>query len=91
VLPTATRAVETINPSGSTAGIAVTATAQPAGATAAYLDLCFTPRGRTFSRLAAADTLQPMTGVIDIVVGGAAPMLQRHINVLPNGMARVSL
>lgn len=93
---TATREVESFNPSksgatGNFAGVTISVTAQPSGSTAANLDLCFTPRGRTFSRLLAADTLQPMTGVIDITVGRAAPMLQRHVNVMPNGMARVSL
>ena len=93
---TATRVVETFNPSasgstGSYAGVSVSVTAQPSGNTASTLDLCFTPRGRTFSRLLTADTLQPMTGVIEITVGRAAPMLQRRVNVLPNGMARVAL
>ncbi|MEI9939653.1 MAG: type II secretion system protein [Pseudomonadota bacterium] len=93
-VPTATRVVDHFNPSAATsiyAGISVSVTAQPAGSTASILDLCFTPRGRTFSRLLETNTLAPMTGVIDIVVGRAAPMLQRHVNVLPNGMARVSL
>jgi prepilin-type N-terminal cleavage/methylation domain-containing protein len=95
-VPTDTREVETFNPSlsgatGPYAGVLVSVIAQPSGSTASTLDLCFTPGGRTFSRLVAANALQPMTGVIDIVVGRAAPMLQRHVNVLPNGMARVSL
>ena len=91
---TQTRVVETFNPGGSTGtyeGVLVGVTTQPGGAVASSLDLCFTPRGRTFSRTLAADALAPMTGVIDIQVGRAAPMLQRHVNVLPNGMARVSL
>lgn len=87
---TATRVVDTFTPTGTT-GVAVSVTTQPANVTASNLDLCFTPRGRTFSRLIAANALAPMTGVIDITVGQAAPMLQRHINVLPNGMARLSL
>jgi type IV fimbrial biogenesis protein FimT len=95
-LATATREVEQFNPSasgpnGSYAGVVVTVLAQPSGTTAADLDICFTPRGRTFSRLVTANTLEPMTGVIEIVVGRPAPMLQRHVNVLPNGMARVAL
>jgi len=95
-LATATRLVDQFNPgqsgsSGSFAGVSTSVTTQPSGTAATYLDLCFTPRGRTYSRTLAADTLQPMTGVIDIQVGRAAPMLQRHVNVLPNGMARVAL
>jgi type IV fimbrial biogenesis protein FimT len=91
---TDTREVEHFNPSvsgstGNYAGISVSVTAS--GATASTLDLCFTPSGRSFSRVLAASALQPMTGVIDISVGRAAPMLQRRVSVLPNGMARVSL
>jgi len=95
-LATATREVEHFNPSlsganGTFAGVKVAVTAQPSGTVATNLDVCFTPRGRTFSRLVTANTLQPMTGLIEIVVGRAAPMLQRRVNVLPNGMARVAL
>ncbi|HET7543010.1 MAG TPA: type II secretion system protein [Polyangiaceae bacterium] len=93
-LATEVREVERFNPSptaGVYSGITVAVTAQPSGQNAPTLDLCFTPRGRTFSRLDAGTPLSPMTGVIDIVVGRAAPLLQRHVNVLPNGMARVSL
>jgi type IV fimbrial biogenesis protein FimT len=93
-LPAQTRVVETFNPDGATgsyAGVLVGVRTQPGGTVASTLDLCFTPRGRTFSRTLSADALAPMTGVIDIQVGRAAPMLQRRVNVLPNGMARVSL
>ncbi|HEY0466226.1 MAG TPA: type II secretion system protein [Polyangiaceae bacterium] len=92
--PGATRLIETFNPSLSGtvyAGVAVSVSAQPAGDVASNLDLCFTPRGRTFSRLATGAPLQPMTGVIDVTVDRGADTLQRHVNVLPNGMARVSL
>ncbi|HKO47409.1 MAG TPA: type II secretion system protein [Polyangiaceae bacterium] len=92
---TETREVEKFNPTqtganGIYAGVAVSVITQPAGATAATLDVCFTPSGRSFSRVVTASTLQPMTGVVEIVVGRAG-MLQRRVNVLPNGMARVSL
>jgi type IV fimbrial biogenesis protein FimT len=91
-VPSATRVVETFKPSetGLYSDITVKVTEQPAANTTSFLDLCFTPRGRTFSRNVAANALQPMTGVIDIVVGRAAPMLQRHVNVMPNGMARLA-
>lgn len=89
-----TRVVEQFNPTASGAtglfgGVNVSVTAQPGNVTGSSMDLCFTPRGRSYSRVDAAP-LQPMTGVIDIVVGRAAPMLQRHVNILPNGMARLS-
>ena len=89
---TATRQVETFNPSptGPFEGVVITVATQPGSAVATNLALCFTPRGRTFARTVPANALQPMTGLIDITVGRAA-MLQRHVNVLPNGMARVSL
>jgi prepilin-type N-terminal cleavage/methylation domain-containing protein len=92
---TETREVEKFNPSlsgstGTYAGVSVSVTAQPSGATAATLDLCFAPSGRSFSRMLSASALQPMTGVVEIVVGRAG-MLQRRVNVLPNGMARVAL
>ena len=94
-LPAETRVVETFNPSGSStglyAGVLVTVTSQPSGSTASNLDVCFTPRGRTFSRELSANPLAPMTGVVEIQVGRAAPMLQRRVNVLPNGMARMAL
>ena len=88
---TATRQVETFNPSpGVFEGLAITVAMQPGSSVATSLDLCFTPRGRTFSRTVPGNALQPMTGLVDITVGRAA-MLQRHVNVMPNGMARVSL
>jgi type IV fimbrial biogenesis protein FimT len=95
-VPTATRLVETFNPSvsgttGNFAGVSVSITERPSGNAATTLDLCFSPRGRAFSRLVPSNALSPMSGVIDITVGRAAPMFQRHVNVMPNGMARVAL
>jgi len=94
--PTQTRVVETFNPAasgdfGTFGGVSVSITEQPSGTAASLLNICFTPRGRTFSQVVAASPLQPMTGVIDINVGRAAPKLQRQVNILPNGMARVAL
>jgi prepilin-type N-terminal cleavage/methylation domain-containing protein len=94
--PAASRLVETFNPSvsgltGNFAGVLVGITERPSGSAASTLDLCFTPRGRTFSRNTPTNALLPMTGVIDITVGRASPMFQRHVNILPNGMARVAL
>jgi len=91
---TQTRLVEQFNPaaSGSTglfAGVTVNVKA-PDGSTTPTLDVCFTPRGRTFNRTLPANSLDVMSGVIDVQVGRDS-MLQRHVNVLPNGMARVAL
>lgn len=94
--PAATRLVERFNPTAASgpngiySGVVVSVT-EPSGSAASTLDLCFSPRGRAFSRVLVGSPLQPMTGVIDITVGRAAPAFQRHINVLPNGMARVAL
>ncbi len=95
-VPTATREVEHFNPSqsgstGNYADVLIAVTAFPSGVNPSSMDLCFTPSGRTFSRFVAASALSPMTGVIEINVGRAAPMWQRRVSVLPNGMARVSL
>jgi prepilin-type N-terminal cleavage/methylation domain-containing protein len=88
-LATDTRVVEKFKPTADPE-ILVSVSAPPSAGNAAILDLCFTPTGRSFSRVLAGSPLSPMTGVIDITVGRAG-MLQRHVNVLPNGMARVSL
>jgi type IV fimbrial biogenesis protein FimT len=95
-LPTATREVDKFNlgqsvAAGNYQGVLVGITMQPSGSATSTLDVCFTPRGRTFSRTVPANPLDPMTGVIQITVGRAAPMLQRQVNILPNGMARVAL
>lgn len=91
-LATATREVETFNPltSGLYEGVTISAKTQPSNTVATDMSVCFTPRGRTFSRLSSAQPLVPMTGVIDFQVGRAG-RFQRHVNVLPNGMARVAL
>ena len=93
-VPTATRLVEKLTPSGVTgiySGITVSVATQPGSSVTSTLDLCFTPRGRSFSRTALSNPLQPMTGVVEITVGRATPMLQRRVNILPNGMAQVAL
>ena len=90
---TATRQVESFAPiaSGADSGVTVTVTPKPGTAAASLLDLCFSPRGRTFSRTVAANALAPMTGTIDVTVGRGVNTLQRHITVLPSGMARLAL
>ena len=85
------RVVETFNPSGGSSGISVGVRQQPGDQTTTFLDLCFTPRGRTFTRTVSGQPLQVMTGMVDITVGRASPMLQRLVNIMPNGMARVAL
>jgi len=92
----ATRVVETFTPSasgpnGTYAGVAVSVAAQPSNTTATLLDLCFSPRGRSFSRLLSTSPLAPMTGTVNVTVSRGVGTLQRHVTVLPNGMARLAL
>ncbi len=90
--PTAVNVVETYTPSvwvGS--GLSVTVVAQPANTTAAVLDMCFSSRGRTFSRLLTASALAPMTGTVDVAVSRGTNTLTRHVTILPSGMARLAL
>jgi len=55
------------------------------------LDLCFSPRGRTFSRTNPANVLAPTTAMVDVAVTRTAnPGNIRNVSVLPNGMARLS-
>ena len=95
-VPAATREVEHFDPaaSGATglyAGVILAITAKPAGTPAPTLDTCFSPHGRTFSRLSGANPLAPMVGTFDISVSRGSNNLQRHVSVLPSGMARLAL
>lgn len=96
-LATTTREVEHFDPSASSGatglyqGLTLAITAQPSGTTATTLDICFSPRGRSYTRLSTANPLLPMTGIFDIQIGRGANTLQRHVSVLPNGMARLAL
>src|SRR5207237_2012381 len=55
------------------------------------LDVCFSPRGRTFARTNAASSLVPSTGMIGVAVTRTATGKTRNVSILPNGMARLSL
>jgi type II secretory pathway pseudopilin PulG len=54
-------------------------------------DMCFTPRGRTFSRTNVANPLVPTTGMVDVAVTRTKTGNKRNVSILPNGMARLSL
>ena len=60
-----------------------------AGGIQSTLDVCFSPRGRTFARTTAA--FVPSTTMIDVAVTRAATGKTRNVSILPNGMARLSL
>jgi prepilin-type N-terminal cleavage/methylation domain-containing protein len=93
---TGTRLVETFNPSASGttgiyAGVTVSVSVQPGNTVAALHEMCFSPHGRTFTRTVAANALAPMSGTVNITVSRGSGTLQRQVNVLPNGMARLAL
>jgi type IV fimbrial biogenesis protein FimT len=54
-----------------------------------YAEICFTPRGRTFIRHAAADAFEPLIGVARIEVENTKTTLVRQVLVPPSGAARV--
>jgi prepilin-type N-terminal cleavage/methylation domain-containing protein len=82
------RVVGSFDPTGY-AGVTETFT-NSSGTTLSYLDLCFTPRGRTFSRTVAAAAMSPITSVTNVAVTRTATNNIRNVSILPNGMARLS-
>ena len=55
-----------------------------------YLDVCFTPRGRTFIA-GTAGALTPMSGVATVNVNRGTTSIQRTVAIPPSGIARVAL
>ncbi len=93
---TSVRQVEVFNPtlSGSTgnyANVTMGVTTQPSNATAAAIEICYSPHGKVYSRVVAANPFVPMTGIVDVNVNRGTNTLQHHVAVLPNGMARLAL
>jgi type IV fimbrial biogenesis protein FimT len=60
-----------------------------AGAEVPYLELCFTPRGRTFARQAANGTFVPLNTVYRFEVTNTETGLVRQVIIPPNGAARL--
>lgn len=94
--PTASRQVQAFNPtlSGTTgvyADLTVTVTALPSNTVATMLETCYSPRGKVYSRTVAANSLDPMTGIIDVNVTRGSNSIPRHVSILPNGMSRLAL
>jgi type IV fimbrial biogenesis protein FimT len=54
-------------------------------------DVCFTPRGRSFSRALPTDAFTPMLSVSEINVVNSKTSLSRRVFVPPNGAARLLL
>jgi type II secretion system protein H len=55
------------------------------------LEVCFTPSGRSFVRLAANDTLVALTRPITFRLTSEVTTREREVVVLPNGTARLAL
>jgi len=66
---------------------AVFQTAQ--GGTLPYVEICYTPRGRTFIRYTAAGNFLPLASVPRIQVANTTTALRRYIILPPNGVARL--
>jgi prepilin-type N-terminal cleavage/methylation domain-containing protein len=71
-------------------GVTETMTVTGVGVSSTF-DMCFTSRGRTFSRTNAANSLQPSAGMVDVAVTRTSTGNSRNVSILPNGMARLSL
>lgn len=54
-----------------------------------YVEVCYTPRGRTFVRQAAGDPWQPLTEVLAVEVTNPSTTMRRYVIVPPNGAARL--
>jgi type IV fimbrial biogenesis protein FimT len=63
----------------------------PDGTQVPSFDICFTPKGRTFFRLAANGNFVELTGVPTMVVKNTRTGLLRRVLVPPNGVARLAL
>jgi prepilin-type N-terminal cleavage/methylation domain-containing protein len=61
----------------------------PAGAAQDTVEICFTPRGRTFVRYSKTGTFDALAGVPRIEVRNTATSFTRQVVLPPNGMARV--
>lgn len=61
------------------------------GAAVSYYDLCFSPRGRAYSRIAASNSLTATTDAMNIGLQRAGNSLNRNVTVMTNGMARLAL
>jgi hypothetical protein len=56
-----------------------------------FAEICFTPRGRTFIRVAPAGVFTPLLGVPRFTVTNTHTNRQRTVFVPPSGAARVAL
>ena len=82
------RVIDGLDPTGYP-GVTETFT-DSTGSTLSYLDMCFSPRGRTFSRTVAGAALSPITSMTNVAVTRSATNNTRNVSILPNGMARLA-
>jgi type IV fimbrial biogenesis protein FimT len=87
----ATRVVETVNLANLTNSLTAAVTLQPSNTAVTALEVCYSSRGRTFSRTVASNPLVPMTSTVDVLISRGTNTLPRHVVILPNGMARLAL
>jgi prepilin-type N-terminal cleavage/methylation domain-containing protein len=92
----ATRQVQAFNPgltgtAASNAGVTLSVSLMPGNTAASILETCYSPRGKVYSRVLAANPLTPMTGLVDVNVSRGTDSIARHVNIMPNGMTRLAL
>ena len=85
------RQVNSFNPDPAQIYQAVTSTVSTLGGATTFLDVCFSPRGRAFSSASSAQPIAPMASAVDVAVTRGGSSQVRHVAILPNGMARVTL
>ena len=83
------RYVATFDERSSTYEPAVADMFDPADAQQQFVELCFSPRGRTFVRYAAAQSFTPLNGVLRVSVRNDKTGMTRQVIVPPHGVARV--
>jgi len=93
---TATRVVQTFNPGftgspASNAGVTLSVNLLPGNTAANLVETCYSPRGKVYSRVVAANAFTPMTGLVDVNVSRGSNSIERHVNIMPNGMTRLAL
>jgi len=99
VNPLATQLVDSFNPEDYATTTAVVSDAT-LNQLAPYLDICFSPHGRTYARTAVGNPLTPTTDMYSVSLSGgnlattttdAASQGRYVVEILPNGMARAAL
>ncbi|HEX3855560.1 MAG TPA: prepilin-type N-terminal cleavage/methylation domain-containing protein [Polyangiaceae bacterium] len=99
VNPLATQLVDSFSP-GFYANTTVEVKDATLNQVAPYLDICFSPHGRTYARTAAGNLLAPTTDVFSMSLSGgnlattssdSGASTRYVVEILPNGMARIAL